>query len=618
VSTRPTGDHVHVFVAPDGNGFMSDIASWIVEAAEQTGRTADLVTDRLPQDDGSTNLVVAPHEFYLLRDDPDSAVRAAARASVPVCTEQPGTPWFLLSLGFCVGSPLVIDINATGTAAIEREGFDAVRLHLGAVPSMDRRAPDRERDIDVLFLGGDTPVRGAKLATLAPALWDRRADIRVFSSSRPITGDEPGVVFGVDKYELLTRSQILVNLHRSDDDHGYFEWARMVEAMANGCVVVSEPSVGYEPLVPGVHFVETDDVAGSVAELLDDHDRLDTVARAAARSVLDEHPLAASLGPILDRLAASPAAPAPTRQQRRLAKRPIVRGHAPPLMPPFTPDRDLRLRTYRALMAETRLQRDIDALRCRLRHGDADHVERTVTPAYPDAGPEVSVVVTLFDYAHLVTETLDSLVASRDVDMEIVVVDDHSRDDGRHVVRAFMDAHPDVAMLLLGRNANRGLPAARNLGFEHARADRVMVMDADNLVYPTCLRRLSDALDDDAGAALAYATLEAFGERAGLASAMGWHVPWLCERNYIDAQAMLRRSTWERHGGYRDGDELVFGWEDWEFWLRLAEAGEYGVHVPEMLGRYRTQVASMISVTNLAAPAMLDHLRELHPSLPWP
>jgi glycosyltransferase involved in cell wall biosynthesis len=226
--------------------------------------------------------------------------------------------------------------------------------------------------------------------------------------------------------------------------------------------------------------------------------------------------------------------------------------------------------------------------------------------------------VTLFDYAHMVTETLDSLVGSTDVDLEIVVMDDHSRDDGRNVVREFMDAHQDVAMLLLGRDANRGLPAARNLGFEHARADRVMVMDADNLVYPTCLRRLSDALDSEADAAFAYATLETFGDRVGLASAMGWHVPWLCERNYIDAQAMLRRATWQRCGGYREGDDLVFGWEDWDFWLRIAEAGEHGVHVPQMLGRYRTQAASMISVTNLAAPAMLEHLRGLHPTLPWP
>ncbi|MGB0112933.1 MAG: glycosyltransferase, partial [Ilumatobacteraceae bacterium] len=335
VGAATSGMQVHVFVAPDGNGFMRDIASWIAEAAAQTGATSAVVTDRLPAADGSINLVVAPHEFYLLRTDSDAAIRAAARCSVPVCTEQPGTPWFLLSLGFCVGSPLVIDINATGTAAIEREGFEAVRLALGAVPSMDRRSVADERDIDVLFLGGDTPERSAKLASLAPALWDRHAEIRMFSSSRPITGNEPGVVFGTDKYDLLARSKVLVNLHRSDDDHGYFEWARMVEAMANGCVVVSEPSHGFEPLVPGVHFVQTDRVADALVELLDDPDHLQRVGAEAHRAVTEEQPLVRSLASILDRCASIGTSTAPARRRDRAARRPIPRGHAAPLMPPY-------------------------------------------------------------------------------------------------------------------------------------------------------------------------------------------------------------------------------------------------------------------------------------------
>ena len=124
---------VNVFVARDGNGFMRDIATWIVEAARVAGRTAALIDDRLPQPDGAINLVVAPHEFFLLRDDDDATIRSAARCSIPICTEQPGTPWFLLSLGFCVGSPLVVDINAVGVEAIEREGFRAHRLRLGGV-----------------------------------------------------------------------------------------------------------------------------------------------------------------------------------------------------------------------------------------------------------------------------------------------------------------------------------------------------------------------------------------------------------------------------------------------------------------------------------------------------
>ena len=298
MTTTTTTRPVRVFVAERGNAFMRDIATWIVDAAEQAGRSAELVDDRLPMLDGSINLVVAPHEFFLLRTDTDAEIRRAAACSIPICTEQPGTPWFLLSLGFCVGSPLVVDINATGLDAIEAQGFAAHRLRLGGVARMDWRlqfggasAVDlADRNVDVVFLGGDTERRAAALATLGPVLWSRNSEIRLFTFSRPLQGDEPGVVFGNEKYELLSRSKILVNLHRDDDSDGYFEWARMVETMANGCVVVTEPSVGHDPLVAGEHFVEADieSLADTVVELLGDDDRRGRIADAAHRAVMHE------------------------------------------------------------------------------------------------------------------------------------------------------------------------------------------------------------------------------------------------------------------------------------------------------------------------------------------
>ena len=53
-------------------------------------------------------------------------------------------------------------------------------------------------------------------------------------------------------------------------------------------------------------------------------------------------------------------------------------------------------------------------------------------------------------------------------------------------------------------------------------------------------------------------------------------------------------------------------------WLRLASRGDHGILVPEMLGRYRVQAGSMIGLTNLSVDESLDHLRQLHPTLPWP
>jgi hypothetical protein len=483
---------------------------------------------------------------------------------------------------------------------------------------MDRRRPGGTRSRDLVVLAGSTDHRSTQLASLAPLLSERRVDLRLFSFSRPVTSAVGGLVFGRQKYDLLADSRILLNIHRDQARPGYFEWARMVEAMANGCAVVTEPSAGYEPLVAGRHFVETEDLSGVVAELLDDPERCADLGAHAARAVLVEHPMRASLEPLLDEVASLlPIAPARGRRNDRTRQR-LTRLQQIPLLPVFAPATDTRRRIRDAFVGEVQHRRDIDALRCVRRHGRDDVVERLESPSYQATQPEVTVIVTLFDYADLVTETLESVARSQDIDFDVVVVDDHSGDDGRDVVSSFIDQHPDVPLLLLGSEVNRGLGASRDMAFQHARAEKVMVMDADNLVYPSALRVLADALDADPSASFAYCILEEFGLRTGLRSTMGWHVPWLCEANYIDAQAMVLRSAWERHGGYDGGAAVVFGWEDWEFWLRIASAGGHGVHVPRILGRYRTQETSMLSTTNLFGDLMTEEIRAMHPTLPWP
>jgi glycosyltransferase involved in cell wall biosynthesis len=230
----------------------------------------------------------------------------------------------------------------------------------------------------------------------------------------------------------------------------------------------------------------------------------------------------------------------------------------------------------------------------------------------------VSIVVTLYNYADVVTATLDSLLASEDVAYEVIVVEDHATDHSRAVVESYLAAHPDVPMVLLGKDANEGLAAARNTGFAAARADLVMVMDADNMVYPTCLRRLTDALHADPGAAATYAVLEDFGDGRNVRSALAWEPARLCAANYIDAQAMWRKDAWQRLGGYRDDDPHVYGWEDWDLWLRLAQSGGHATLVPQILGRYRVQSGSMIALTNLATDDAIDAIRARYPDLPWP
>ena len=108
---------VKVFVAARGNRFMHDIAGWIAEAAASTGRYSEVIDDRLPNADGSINLVVAPHEFFELYAAPAKELQRAAAASICINTEQPGTSWFRLAVDACRRGLLTLDISPSSFTA---------------------------------------------------------------------------------------------------------------------------------------------------------------------------------------------------------------------------------------------------------------------------------------------------------------------------------------------------------------------------------------------------------------------------------------------------------------------------------------------------------------------
>lgn len=614
---------------------MADIAQSLVDACGELGRDAALALDGVPEP-GWLNIVVAPHEFFTLHAGDSRHLAAALPHFVTISTEQPGTPWFETSLRFARRAVARYDINRHGADAATARGVATRWLQLGATRSMIAPVAPTGRDVDVLFLGGDTQRRREVLAALAPTLQRFRCELRMFPIDRPVDETTPGLVFAADKYALLARSRVLLNVHRDERRPAYFEWARMVEAMANGCVVVTEPADGYAPLVAERDFLTgegSDGLAAALTAVLDDQAVASPVGAAGQCAVVDAHPLRTSLAALLESVeAAIPPARSRPPLGARLRDRvvPCARSSAgsdPAPLPPFRPFRRERQALYDAFLAEVALRRRIDSLRCAIEFGTPTHVTLAASELHharraTGTAVDVSVVLTLYDYEHYVGEALASVAAAGDDPaagaVELVVVDDHSTDDGRGVVERFVANHPELDVLLVGRHDNQGLARARNAGVAHSHGRYVMMLDADNAVYPHALGRLRAALDADPTAAFAYGILGDFGARPGLRSHLPWNVDWLVAANYIDAQAMFHRSSFDRAGGYIDDDLTAYGWEDWELWLRLAAAGEHGVLVPEILGRYRTHPGSMVAITNLVGDALRAGMIARYPQLPWP
>lgn len=222
------------------------------------------------------------------------------------------------------------------------------------------------------------------------------------------------------------------------------------------------------------------------------------------------------------------------------------------------------------------------------------------------AAAQVTVVVTLHDYREVVLEALASVVAQDLPDLDLVVVDDQSADGGQRIVRDWLQSNTERfgRALLLRHLENQGLAAARNQGFAAATTPYVFVLDADNHLYPRCLK-VCLAAATASRADMVYTILEVFGEQQGVMGTDVWDPVVLQAGNYIDAMALVARPAWRQVGGYRRMETA--GWEDYDFWLKFAEAGFDAVRVPQILCRYRQHRRSMLrSITN--QPSTVDAL----------
>ena len=229
--------------------------------------------------------------------------------------------------------------------------------------------------------------------------------------------------------------------------------------------------------------------------------------------------------------------------------------------------------------------------------------------------PAVTVAISLYNYERFVTSCLESVMVQTLTDIDLIVVDDCSKDDGATVVKDWLATHGDRFnnYRLIVHTRNMGLSAARNTGFEYARSKYVFVLDADNLIYARCLASLASALDN-CDASFGYSYQEKFGDVSCLQNVTPWNANSLQKGNTVDAMVLMQRNAWERAGGYSENETMRLGWEDFEMWFKIARIGGWGILVREILGRYRVHGQSMLrTTTNPNAPRLWAYLRTTYP-----
>lgn len=197
--------------------------------------------------------------------------------------------------------------------------------------------------------------------------------------------------------------------------------------------------------------------------------------------------------------------------------------------------------------------------------------------------PRITVVVPAYNAAWCVKRAIDSVLAQRWSDYELVVVDDGSTDETADVLAAY------GAQIRVVRQANAGLSAARNAGIKAAAGEWVAFLDADDWWLPEKLaaQMALIAREPDIGFCSTFARIVSpDGEQLELWSDGGLHGNILADLFGANAgvagsgsAVLARRDLLTRCGGF---DTTLRSVEDIDMWMRLAAISTYAC-VPEAL-----------------------------------
>jgi glycosyltransferase involved in cell wall biosynthesis len=158
------------------------------------------------------------------------------------------------------------------------------------------------------------------------------------------------------------------------------------------------------------------------------------------------------------------------------------------------------------------------------------------------------------------------------VELEVIVVDDHSTDATIEIVRQDF-ADPRLRLI---QASDLGAAAARNQGLAIARGELIAFLDADDLWHPDKLASQVMQLQAHPEAAMAYSWTHYIDHEGNpLYPGRRWRYEGdvyaaLFENNFIESGSnlLIRRSALNHVGGFDPSFTCV---HDWELWLRLAE-----------------------------------------------
>lgn len=204
--------------------------------------------------------------------------------------------------------------------------------------------------------------------------------------------------------------------------------------------------------------------------------------------------------------------------------------------------------------------------------------------------PLVSIITPYYNLGPVFLETVMCIQRMSFIRWEWIIVDDGSTDMAS-IEQLQRVAAADERIKVI-RQENAGPGVARNTAVAHAQAEYLLQLDADDLVEPTFVEKALWLLNTQRQFAACGAYDVTFGAKELLWPHGFQEYDESIDDNRMTNHAIIRKSAWLESGGY--DQRVSYEHADWDFWLNLAEIGQWGYTIPEYLVWYRTQAQSLL------------------------
>jgi len=183
---------------------------------------------------------------------------------------------------------------------------------------------------------------------------------------------------------------------------------------------------------------------------------------------------------------------------------------------------------------------------------------------------KISIIIPAHNCTKTINQCLESVFAQTLQDIEVIVVNDGSKDNLDEVIK------PWLSKVKYIKQENQGAPTARNKGFDESIGEYVIFLDADIIMKPSMLSKLLKKLEENPNTSYAYPSFMWGWKKFKL---WQFDADRLKQMPYIHTSALIRREHFTRF------DPKLKKFQDWDLWLTMLEQGHVGIWVNEVLFR---------------------------------